>query len=228
MMIFGQELPSAPRYRMRLTPLGRYGIRNLLAGQGHAVPVAGELAAADAAVLLDGLSVYDQDSLSVELTGWIAERGEEGAVREILAVVPDTDPALAVRRFAAVTVLTMARPSDRGLDVLRETAATGPDGRRHVAAGVLANLGEAPPSYRETLQPWLVIDTLSVLVATGLPDGLPPEILVALRGNADDLWRCDHPATASTLEAIGSALRDTDKALAKQLRRAAHKARARS
>lgn len=175
------------------------------------------------------MSVYDPDSLRAELAGWIAERGEESAVREILAAVPDTDPAFAVRRFAAVTVLTMARPSsDRALDVLRETAASGPDGRRHVAAGVLANLGEAPPSYRETLQPWLVIDTLSVLAAADLPDGLPPEMLVALRGNVDDLWRCDHPATASTLEAIGTAIRDADKTLAKQLRRAAHKARARS
>ena len=65
---------------------------------------------------------------------------------------------------------------------------------------------------------------LTLLSAVGLPDDLPPDLLDPVRAQADGLvgWA---PATAGTLEAMATAVRDTDKALAKQLRRSAHKAR---
>ena len=66
---------------------------------------------------------------------------------------------------------------------------------------------------------------LTVLSAVGLPDDLPPDLLDPVRAQADGLWRSGHPATAGTLEAMATAVRDADKALAKQLRRSAHKAR---
>jgi hypothetical protein len=52
-----------PRYRGRLTALGRYGIRAILAGEGHIARVAGDLAAEDAATLLDVLPYYEQRCL---------------------------------------------------------------------------------------------------------------------------------------------------------------------
>lgn len=228
-VVIGGTSIDTPGFRARLTPLGRYGIRNFLAGQGHVVPVVGELLSADAATLLDALTGYDPDSYRAELTGWFSGfTAREDAVRAVLAAVPGADASFAVRRFAAVTALTMAGPSGPCLEILRETAANGPDGQRHVAAAVLANIGQPPPSYAQTVQPWLVIDTLSVITAVLPDDGLPPDMIAALRGSADDLWRCDHPATAATLEAAGEAVREVDKALAKRLRRSAHKARARS
>ena len=224
-VVFAEMETEVPGFRMRLTPLGRYGIQNLLAGEGRTVPVAGELASADAVTLLDGLPGYDPESLSAEVTGWLAGRDAESAVTQLLDAVPDADPDFAGRRVVAITILTFAKPSGRSLEILRETVASGPDGQRHVAASVLANLGEEPPSYRERLQPWLLIDMLTVLSAVGLPDDLPPDLLDPVRAQADGLWRSGHPATAGTLEAMATAVRDADKALAKQLRRSAHKAR---
>lgn len=224
-VVFAEMETEVPGFRMRLTPLGRYGIQNLLVGEGRTVPVAGELASADAVTLLDGLPGYDPESLSAEVTGWLAGRDAESAVTQLLDAVPDADPDFAGRRVVAITVLTFAKPSGRSLEILRETVTSGPDGQRHVAAGVLANLGEEPPSYRERLQPWLLIDMLTVLSAVGLPDDLPPDLLDPVRAQADGLWRSGHPATAGTLEAMATAVRDADKALAKQLRRSAHKTR---
>jgi len=117
--------------------------------------------------------------------------------------------------------------TDDARAILREVAATGPDGRRHVAAGVLANLGEEPPLYRETTQQWLLIDLLTTLSAGNLGENLTPDLMEAVRSHADDLWRSDHPAADGAIEAAATALRDTDKALAKRLRRSAHKARTR-
>jgi hypothetical protein len=90
---------------------------------------------------------------------------------------------------------------------------------------VLANLGEEPPLYRETTQQWLLIDLLTALRAGNLRENLTQSTLEAIRSHADDLWRSGHPAAADTMEATAAAIRDTDKALAKQLRRSAHKAR---
>jgi hypothetical protein len=136
-------------------------------------------------------------------------------------------PDLAGRRVAAIAVLTNVKP-DHARAILREVAANGPDGRSHVAAGVLANLGEELPPYRETTQQWLLIDLLTALRAGNLRQNLTQSTMEAIRSHADDLWRSDHPATAGTIEATAAAMRDTDKALAKQLRRSAHKARTRS
>jgi len=86
------------------------------------------------------------------------------AVTQLLEAVPGTDPDLAGRRVAAIAVLTKVKPDDARA-ILRGTAANGSDGRRHVAAGVLANLGEEPPLYRETTQQWLLIDLLTALRA---------------------------------------------------------------
>jgi len=93
---------------------------------------------------------------------------------------------------------------------------------------VLANLGEESPFYRETGQQWLLIDLLTVLRVGDLRESLSPDLLEAIGAHADDLWRSDHPAAADTMEATAAALRDSDKTLAKRLRRSAHKARGRS
>ena len=224
--LFTGTSPVKPGYRMRLTPLGRYGIRNVLASEGHTARATGDLAAADAATLLDALPYYDPAGFDAELNGWLAGRDEASAVTRLLQAVSGTDPDLAGRRVAAMAVLTKVNPDDARA-ILRGTAANGSDGRRHVAAGVLANLGEEPPLYRETTQQWLLIDLLTALRAGNLSENLTHDLMETIRSHADDLWRSDHPAAAGTIEASAAAIRDTDKALAKQLRRSAHKARTR-
>ena len=224
--LFVGSSPAKPGYRMRLTPLGRYGIRNILASEGHAARAVGDLAAADAATLLDALPDYDPAGFDTEIDGWLAGRDETSAVTQLLEAIPGTDPDLAGRRVAAIAALTKVKP-DGARAILRGTAANGPDGRGHVAAGVLANLGEEPPLYRETTQQWLLIDLLTALRAGNLRENLTQDLMEAIRPHADDLWRSGHPAAASTIEATAAAIRDTDKTLAKQLRRSAHKARSR-
>jgi len=226
-MLLGDSSFAMPSYRMRLTPLGRYGIRNVLVSEGHTARVAGELAAADATALLDALPSYDPAASGAELTGWLACRDKATAVTQLLDAIQGTDPDLAGRRVSAISALTMAKPGD-AREILRDAAASGPDGRRHVAAGVLANLGEESPFYRETGQQWLLIDLLTVLRVGDLRESLSPDLLEAIGAHADDLWRSDHPAAADTMEATAAALRDSDKTLAKRLRRSAHKARGRS
>jgi Plasmid pRiA4b ORF-3-like protein len=226
-MLFADSSAAQPRYRMRLTSLGRYGIRNILASKGHTARIAGELAAADAAALLDALSDYDPGAFSTELTGWLAYRDEASAVTQLLDAIPGADPDLAGRRVAAISALTIARPDD-ARKILRDAAASGPDGRRHVAAGVLANLGEEPALYQETIQQWLLTDLLTALSVGDLREIMTQDVLEAITTHADDLWRSGHPAAADTIEATAAALRDDDKTLAKRLRRCAHKARARS
>jgi hypothetical protein len=218
---FSVELPD---FRLRLTPLGTYGIRNLLLRDGHTARLAGELAAVDAATMLDEL---DASALALdgEVAGWVAARGEQAAVAQLLEAAAGTAVDLARRRVAVITILTMFKP-DGGRDVLRAVAENGPDGSRQVAAGVLVNLGEEPPHGGQTARQWLVVDLIAAFSAESHGD-VPAELLEIIRPQADELWRGDHPAAADVLEAAAEAIRDTDKALAKQLRRSAHKARAR-
>jgi hypothetical protein len=225
-MLVADSSAPRPSYRMRLTSLGRYGIRNVLMSKGHTARIAGELAAADAAPLLDALAAYNPGAFSTELTGWLTGRDEESAVTQLLDAIPGADPDLAGRRVAAISALTIARP-DHARKILRDVAASGPDGRRHVAAAVLANLGEEPALYQETIQQWLLIDLLTALRVGGLREAMTQDVLETVTAHADDLWRSGHPAAADTIEATAAALRDNDKGLAKRLRRCAHKARAR-
>ncbi len=225
-MLFGDSTSARHEYRLRLTPLGRYGIRSILTSEGHTARIVGELADADAAALLDALPDYDPAGFHAEISGWLAGRDEATAVTQLLEAIPGTDPGLAGRRVAAISVLTEAKPDDARA-VLREEAATGADGRRHVAAGALANLGEEPPLYRERTQRWLLIDLLTALSAGNMREKLTHDLMETIGSHADDLWRSDHPATAATLEATAGEIRDSDKALAKRLRRSAHKTRSR-
>jgi hypothetical protein len=197
----------------------------LLAGKGHVARVAGDLASEDATTLLDVMPYYEPDAFSAELSGWLAGRDEASVVSQVLEAASGTDPERAVQRVTAITILTLAKP-DSALEILRDMASRGPDGSRHVAAGVLVNLGEVPPLYGESTEPWLLVDLLTALSVGNLEEHLSESMLGAIQAHADNLWRCGHPATSDTLEAVAAAVRDSDKALAKRLRKTAYKARA--
>ena len=66
----------------RLTPLGFWCTNVLLRESGAVAPVIGELADADVATLIEGVSGYDAWGCRAELRAWCRKRGA-GAVREL-------------------------------------------------------------------------------------------------------------------------------------------------
>jgi hypothetical protein len=86
-------LASLAELTVRLTPLGTWWTNLLLRQAGAVAPVIGELAGADAARLIEGVSGYDQRALRAELRAWCRQRGP-GAARELagyLRTAPDLD-----------------------------------------------------------------------------------------------------------------------------------------
>ncbi|MFC5665037.1 plasmid pRiA4b ORF-3 family protein [Kitasatospora misakiensis] len=220
--------------RIRLTPLGRHGVREWLLSEGIEAPLVGELADADAEALLAALLDYGPDAAEAEIAGWIAYRGQGAAAVQILDVCGGVDPQVALLRMSAPTVLA-ALDEPRSLAVLRKAAASGVPGCAQLAATALSAYGEELEGAAAAAAAWLLVDHLWA------PQNLAPDgaaladflradgavWLPLLEEAADHLWRCDHPATREVLETAGRVLSTEHRALAKRLRRSATKAVAR-
>lgn len=223
----GDGTPPAAT-RLRLTPLGRHGLREYLLAEGFHAPLIGELADADAPTLLDALLDYDQESAHSEITGWISHRGQGSAAVQLIDACAGLEADAALRRLAAAPVLAEL-DEPRALAVLRKAAASQVPGCAETAAITLADRGEIPEGHGPELQLWGLVDHLwgpLGVADEALAMFLEQEgdsVLPQLEQNADDLWRCRHPATGAVLEAAGRLLRARDKALAKRLRRSAAK-----
>ncbi|KUO16880.1 plasmid pRiA4b ORF-3 family protein [Streptomyces dysideae] len=212
--------------RLRLTPLGRHGLREYLLAEGFHAPLIGELADADAPTLLDALLDYDQEAAHSEITGWISHRGQGSAAVQLIDACAGLEADAALRRLAAAPVLAEL-DEPRALAVLRKAAASQVPGCAETAAIALAGHGEIPEGHGPELQLWGLVDHLwgpLGVADEALAMFLEQEgdsVLPLLEQAADDLWRCDHPATGAVLDAAGRLLRARDKALAKRLRRSA-------
>ncbi|MGW1989549.1 IS1096 element passenger TnpR family protein [Embleya sp. NPDC001921] len=223
----GDDAPL-PGPRLRLTPLGRHGLREYLLAQGVSAPLIGELADADASTLLDALLDYDEDAARVEIAGWIDHRGQGPAATQLIDSCAGLTADAALRRMSAAVVLAEI-DGPGALGALREAAASGVPGCAQLAAITLAERGEVPESRVPELRLWWLVDHLwgplgradEALVE--FLDRTGDMVLPLLDETADRLWRCDHPATRAVLEATGQHLRAQDKALAKRLRRSATK-----
>lgn len=220
--------------RMRLTPLGRYGLRAYLMECGVPAPLLGEYAEADADALLQGLLGYSPEEMRQEVEGWLEHRSAADAAVGLLDACVGTDPEAAAKR--AVAQLVLADLDDpRALRALRKAADSDVEGCRQVATATLgARLGAgAPVDLARAAEAglWLLIDGLSVLAGAGESEELTrgflenwntaPEVL---EQQVDELWRVEHPATTHVLTELGESLRGVDKRLAKRLRTAANKA----
>lgn len=219
---------ALPAIRLRLTPLGRHGLREYLLTEGVPAPLIGELATTDAPTLLDGLLDYDEDAARTEIAGWISHRGQGPAAVQLIDSCAGLDADAALRRLSATAVLAQL-DEPTALRVLRKAAASQVPGCAQIAAITLAGRGELPEGHGTELQLWWLVDHLwgplgvaDEALATFL-DQEGDSLLPLLDEVADDLWRCDHPATGAVLEAAGRHLRTRDKALAKRLRRSATK-----
>ncbi|MEU0035656.1 hypothetical protein [Streptomyces sp. NPDC006333] len=224
-------------HRMRLTPLGRYGLRAYLMECGVPAPLLGEYAEADAGSLLQGLLSYSPEEMRREVEGGLEHRSAADAAVGLLDACAGAGHEAAAKRAVAQLVLAdLDEP--RALRVLRKAADSDVEGCRQVAAATLgARLGaEAPssPARAEEAGLWLLIDGLSVLAGAGETEELVRGFLEnwntapeALEQRVDDLWRVEHPATAHVLAELGEGLRGVDRQLAKRMRTAANKAHSR-
>lgn len=224
----GSDGTPLPGNRLRLTPLGRHGLREYLLAEGVPAPLIGELADADAPTLLEALLDYDQDAARAEIAGWISYRGQGPAAVQLIDSCAGLEADAALRRLSAAPVLAEL-DEPRALTVLRKAAASQVPGCAQAAAITLASRGEIPEGHGPELQLWGLVDHLwgpLGVADEALAAFLDQEgdlVLALLEQAADDLWRCDHPATGAVLEAAGRHLRARDKALAKRLRKAATK-----
>jgi hypothetical protein len=226
------EEPAAPvddtdvsRYGMvRLTPLGRYGLRARLMDAGFEAPAVGDLADKGADVLLDGTSAFGPAAAQAETEQWLARREPLAAARELLAAARGADTGAPLRRLCCQQALSLvggtAEPALR--EVLDDAELGG------LARVWLTEHGATdvpPPS--EAMVFWLTIDTLAAQLAA---EGNSEELRALVQGLAQQhsgffaaAWRVDHPATADVLEAMGRL--HPDKRIAKEARKAAFKAR---
>ncbi|WP_369394693.1 plasmid pRiA4b ORF-3 family protein [Streptomyces sp. CG1] len=224
-------------HRMRLTPLGRYGLRAYLMECGVPAPLLGEFAEADAAALLQGLLGYSPEEMRREVDGWLARRSAADAAVGLLdACAGDGSEAAAKRAVAQLVLAELDDP--RALRVLRKAADSDVQGCRQVAITTLGTRLEAEAHVHSTRAEeaglWLLIDGLSILSGAQESEELTRGFLEnwntaskALEQRVDDLWRVEHPATAHVLAELGEGLRGIDKRLAKRMRTAANKAHSR-
>ncbi|MFD5554422.1 hypothetical protein ACFWIA_11360 [Streptomyces sp. NPDC127068] len=213
------------RYGMvRLTPLGLYGVRARMVEAGVEAPAVGDLADKGADVLLDRTAFFPAEAARTETSLWLADRAPLAAARELLAAARGSDEDGPLRRLCCQQALALvgaeAEPALR--EVLDDPELGG------LARVWLAEHGAADvPPPGEDMIFWLTVDTVAAQLAA---EGNSEELQALVEGLAaqhagffDVVWRVEHPATADVLEAMGRL--HPDKAVAKQARKAAFKAR---
>ncbi len=230
---FDGEMPEdlddedVSRYGLvRLTPLGRYGVREQLREAGFEAPAVGDLAGEDATALLAAVAGYPDGAARAETAQWLAGRAPLAAAGQLLAAARGDDADAPARRLICQQALSLtgaeAEPALR--EVLTDRELGG------LARVWLAEHGAADvPPPDEDMVFWLTVDTLAAQLATA---GEPEELQALVEGLVeqhtgffDKVWHVDHPATSDVLEAMGRV--HPDRKLAKDARKAAFKARSR-
>ncbi|WP_327074330.1 hypothetical protein OG196_30595 [Kitasatospora purpeofusca] len=221
------EAESARFGLVRLTPLGQYGIRQWLLEDGYDAPLVGDLAQGDAAELLRGVSEAANVLPEEELKVWIEGREPAAAARELLEAARGNDAYAPMRRMLCHSALTLigapAEPAVR--EVLGDPELGGGAATWLVALGA----ADVPAPDRATAL-WTVVDAFAAqLLDTGGDPELLRELVAELPVTEEpadylgELWRVEHPYTADVLEAVGEM--HPDRAVAKEARKAAFKAR---
>jgi len=215
---------------VRLTPLGLYEVRQWLLEDGFDAPLVGEHAGGSAEELLTGITETVNVLPEREIRIWAEGKEPRQAAGELLAAARGTDPLSPVRRMFCQVALTElgggAEPAVRA--VLDDPQLGG------FARAWLADRGatDVPEPGRDVLL-WTTIDTLAAQILDDSVElELVTELVMQLPVRQDpeaffgELWRVEHPYTAEVLDAIGEL--HPDRAVGKEARRAAHKARSRS
>ncbi|MEV7773232.1 hypothetical protein [Kitasatospora sp. NPDC086791] len=221
------EEESARFGLVRLTPLGQYGIRQWLLEDGYDAPLVGELAQGDAAELLRAVCESVNVLPDEELRVWTADREPVAAARELLAAARGSDPYGPLRRMLCVSALNLLGP---GAEPAVREVLDDPELGGAARAWLTAQGATDVPAPARAMTLWTVVDTFAAqLLDSGGDAELLRELITDLPVKGDpaawfgELWRVDHPYTADVLEAIGEL--HLDRAVAKEARKAAFKAR---
>lgn len=212
------------RHEVSVTPLGSWAALRLLRDDGYEVPVAEQLASADAATLLRTAGSWDLEDFETELDRWLAARPAEDAVHEL------ADAARALRASDDVRPLLLHAFGrvDPGAEPALRALQEDPWLRAYATAGLVERGLEPPASLGPGDLSELMVDQLAVLLAGGGPSALV-EALAGLGPAGDQaalmerLWRADHPAVVEILDAVGR--HHPDKVVAKAARKALFKLR---
>lgn len=242
-------LPDTDDGTVRFTPLALREMRNQLADEGVDIPLLpasdAELTAAQLLALADGIGVEEFES---QADAWLAAQGPAAAAAVLLDLAARAAPE---RRLTAVSVVTRAgqqaeqawrnhldQPALRPYaKVALASLSMGVVPERPGIPGGLALLPDMVPAegLAPELRPladdlaWMSTDVLSL--ACGDDDTDPDEIAAAFAQAIpagqeaealDRIWRGPHPDAFRVLDHVGRF--HPDKKLAKDARRAAHKA----
>ncbi|GAB7180412.1 hypothetical protein ATKI12_0243 [Kitasatospora sp. Ki12] len=224
------EEESARFGLVRLTPLGQYGIRQWLLEDGYDAPLVGELAQGDAAELLRGVCESANVLPEEELRVWTAGREPVAAAGELLAAARGGDAYGPLRRMLCVSALDLLGP---GAEPAVREVLDDPELGGAARAWLTAQGATDVPAPARAVALWTVVDTFAAqLLDNGGDAELLRDLVTDLPVKGDpatwfgELWRVDHPYTADVLEAIGEL--HLDRAVAKEARKAAFKARSKN
>ncbi|MDB1088464.1 hypothetical protein PJ985_12900 [Streptomyces sp. ACA25] len=216
--------------QVRLTPLGLYGVRQRMLDAGLEAPAVGDLSEEDAGTLLGVLGRHPETAARAEAEQWLDGRDQLAAARDLLAAARGTDPEGPARRLSCQLVMSLigggAEPAVR--EVLDDSELGG------LARVWLSERGASEvPLPSEDMIFWLTIDTLAAQLSLFAGEEDPVELRELVQGLVDQhsgffdrARRTDHPAVVEVLESMGRL--HPDKQVAKEARRAAFKARART
>ncbi len=192
----------------------------LLRAAGAVAPVIGELAGADAATLIEGVSGYDEWACRAELRAWCRERGA-GAARELAGYARAA--AGFEQRLLAFAGLREAGPAaEEEVRAMLADPALRPYARLWLVEQGMEDAASLDPASAGVL----LAETLASVLQDAGPAGLV-EHLEQLGPPAEqatvlaDLWRARTPGAAAVLEAAGKA--HPDPQVAKAARKAAFK-----
>jgi hypothetical protein len=205
-----------------LTPLGVWGVRELLIADGYTAPLVGDLAKGPAGALIEGLAWHGEDTADEEIELWLERREPVAAATELIELMRAGTPGTRHLAAAVLHHVDMA-----AAPVLREALADRLT--RPYATLWLHEHGDDTTDMAPAEMMWIFIDMVAGLleaaqpaeaVAASLTD-VPGE--VDLLGMVQEMWRIDHPNVIEVLEALGD--HHPDKAMAKAARKAAFRAR---
>jgi hypothetical protein len=205
-----------------LTPLGVWGIRELLLADGYTAPVVGELAERPAEELISGLAGHREATADDEIDLWLARRSPEAAAGELIDVIAG---GAAGARTVAAAVLHRVGPD---AEPVVRTALEEPVVRPYATLWLQHNGDTSIAPGRGEMQ-WIFADTVAGMLETEDPaEAVAAAVADAptdfdLRTIVEEMWRLDHPDVADVLGAIGS--HHPDKDVAKAARKGAFKAR---
>jgi len=191
--------------RLVLTPLGRWGMRELLMSAGFRTPSVGDISGADALTMLTQVSRLATSDSEPVVAEWIAARDPQEAVDSLLDAARSGS---AMVRLACLSVLDEHLP-DRVTGILRSLV-DDPLLGLHARSWLAHRSGDGLADFTDEQVQWLAVETIAgMLDGVGSDVGaedLPEDAWTAAEQTAqlDTIWRCTHPQVLEVLDAIGS------------------------